>query len=36
MKREKQNITTQSNIIRMAYHAAAKQFKSFIDELRDS
>lgn len=33
VKREKQNIATQSNIIRMAHHAAAKQFKSFIDEL---
>lgn len=35
VKREKQNIATQSNIIRMAHHAAAKQFKSFVDELRE-
>lgn len=35
VKREKQNIATQSNIIRMAHHAAAKQFKSFIDELKE-
>lgn len=35
VKREKQSIATQSNIIRMAHHAAAKQFKSFIDELKD-
>jgi hypothetical protein len=35
VKREKQSITTQSNIIRMAHHAAAKQFKSFIDELKE-
>jgi hypothetical protein len=33
VKREKQGIATQSNIIRMAQHAAAKQFKSFVDEL---
>ncbi|MGQ9372680.1 hypothetical protein ACUM6W_02345 [Acinetobacter tandoii] len=33
VKREKQNIATLSNIIRMAHHAAAKQFKSFVDEL---
>lgn len=33
VKREKQNIATLSNIIRMAQHAAAKQFKSFVDEL---
>ncbi|NCI79741.1 hypothetical protein [Acinetobacter kanungonis] len=36
VKREKQNIATQSNIIRMAHHAAAKQFKGFVDELSDS
>ena len=35
VKREKQNIATQSNIIRMAQHAAAKQFKSFVDELKE-
>lgn len=35
VKREKQNIATQSNIIRMAHHAAAKQFKSFVDELKE-
>lgn len=35
VKREKQNIATLSNIIRMAHHAAAKQFKSFIDELKE-
>lgn len=35
VKREKQNIATLSNIIRMAQHAAAKQFKSFVDELRE-
>ena len=35
VKREKQSIATQSNIIRMAQHAAAKQFKSFIDELKE-
>ena len=35
LKREKQNIATQSNIIRMAHHAAAKQFKSFIEGLKE-
>lgn len=35
VKREKQNIATQSNIIRMAQHAAAKQFKSFVDDLKE-
>lgn len=35
VKREKQNIATLSNIIRMAQHAAAKQFKSFVDELKE-
>ena len=35
VKREKQSIATQSNIIRMAQHAAAKQFKSFVDELKE-
>lgn len=35
VKREKQNIATLSNIIRMAHHAAAKQFKSFIDDLKE-
>lgn len=35
VKREKQDIATQSNIIRMAQHAAAKQFKSFVDELKE-
>ncbi|WP_448761164.1 hypothetical protein [Acinetobacter tandoii] len=35
VKREKQDIATQSNIIRMAHHAVAKQFKSFIDELKE-
>lgn len=35
VKREKQDIATQSNIIRMANHAAAKQFKSFVDELKE-
>jgi len=35
VKREKQNIATQSNIIRMAQHAAAKQFKCFVDELKE-
>jgi hypothetical protein len=35
VKREKQNIATLSNIIRMAHHATAKQFKSFIDELKE-
>ena len=35
VKREKQNIATLSNIIRMAHHAAAKQFKSFVDELKE-
>ncbi|MCJ8161865.1 hypothetical protein [Acinetobacter zhairhuonensis] len=35
VKSEKQNIATQSNIIRMAHHAAAKQFKSFVDELKE-
>lgn len=35
VKREKQSIATQSNIIRMAHHAAAKQFKSFVDDLKE-